>query len=299
MGTPALHAAIEHLRPRLWTICYRMTGRTSDADDLCQETVAKALSRGHQVVNTDPTGWLIRIATTTCLDHLRLETTRRRVTELADWLDTPGLAPGAVADDPERTTILREDVRYAVVVAFQQVSPRQRAALILHDVCDRSLAEVAEALGINTNAAKQLLHRARTAVGEARRRSDVDVPANSEVVDAISRAIEAGSLDDLASLLIEDAWGIVDGGGIVPVAGGPHLGREAIMRRFVNGWRRLDNVAMHTIVHHLNGEPTVIVRVASAPIAVAILQVETRAAGIASLRVDRDPRRLAAFACHP
>ena len=299
MGTSALHTAIEQHRRRLWMICYRMTGRTSDADDLCQETVARAVSRSDQLRDADPTGWLIRIATTVCLDHLRRDTTRRRVTELADWLDTPGLTPGTLVDDPERAAILREDVRYAVVVALQQISPRQRAALILHDVCDRSLVEVAEALEITANAAKQLLHRARVATSEARRTTDVEVPADPVVVEAVARAIETGSFDALAALLIEAAWGIVDGGGVVPVAGGPHLGREAIVRRFVNGWRRLDNVPMQAVVHLLNGEPTVIVRVAGMPVVVAVIQVETRRGGIVSLRVDRDPRRLRTFAARP
>ena len=117
--------------------------------------------------------------------------------------------------------------------------------------------------------------------------------------EAVARAIEAGSLEALESLLAEAAWGVVDGGGIVPVAGGPHLGRDAIMRRFINAWRRLDNVPMVPLVRVLNGEPVVIVRVASAPIVVAILQVETREGRIVSLRVDRDPRRLAAFAAAP
>ncbi|MFN0249652.1 MAG: sigma-70 family RNA polymerase sigma factor [Kofleriaceae bacterium] len=294
MGTPAIHIAVEQHRRRLWAICYRMTGRTSDADDLCQEAVARALSRSHQLVDDDPTGWLIRIATTVCLDHLRRETTRRRVTELADWLDTPGLGAGVPVDDPERVAILREDVRYAVVVALQQVSPRQRAALIMHDVCNRSLAEIAEVLELEVNAAKQLLHRARLAVKDARRTIDVDVPVDVTVVDAIARAIETGSLDVLASILLEDAWGIVDGGGVIPVVGGPHLGRDAIMRRFVNGWRRLDNVPLQASIQPLNGEPAVIVRIAGA--AITFIQVETRDARIASLRVDRDPRRLAALA---
>lgn len=276
-----------------------MTGRTSDADDLCQEALARALSRSEQVLDSDPTGWLIRVATNLCLDHLRRETTRRRVTELADWLDIPGLKPGTIVDDPERRAMLREDVRYAVVVALQQVSPRQRAALILHDVCDRSLTEIAEALDITTNAAKQLLHRARASASEARRTTAVDVPADTAVVEEIARAVETGSLDTLASILIEDAWGIVDGGDVIPVAGGPHLGRDAIMRRFVNGWRRLDNVPMQAIVHLLNGEPAVIVRIRNAPVVVAIIHVETRAAGIVSIRVDRDPRRLAPFAAAP
>lgn len=274
-----------------------MTGRTSDADDLCQEAVARALARSDQLRDADPTGWLVRIATTICLDHLRRQTVERRATELVDWLDAP--TPGSIVDDPERLTILRDEVRYAVIVALQQVAPRQRAALILHDVCDRSLAEVAEVLELNVNAAKQLLHRARTAVSEARRTVDVDTVVDSTVVDAIARAVETGSLDTLASLLLEDAWGVVDGGDIVPVAGGPHLGRDAIMRRFVNGWRRLDNVPMRAVIHTLNGEPTVIVRVAGAPIVPAIIHVETRAHQIASMRVDRDPRRLARFATQP
>jgi RNA polymerase sigma-70 factor, ECF subfamily len=295
MATSVLHEAIELHRRRLWAICYRMTGRTSEADDLCQETIARALSRSHQVLGADPAGWLMRIATTICLDHLRRETTQRRVTDLADWLDTPGLGPGTPVDDPERSAILREDVRYAVVVALQQVSPRQRAALVLHDVCDRSLADIAEALEIEVNAAKQLLHRARVAVKEARRTVDVDVPADSAVVEAIAHAVETGSLNTLASLLLEDAWGVVDGGGVIPVAGGPHLGRDAIVRRFVNGWRRLDNMSMHGFVRVLNGEPAVVVRIASAPIVVAMLHLETCDGGVASLRVDRNPHRLRAL----
>jgi RNA polymerase sigma-70 factor, ECF subfamily len=294
MQSSALHAAIEEHRRRLWAICYRMTGRTSDADDLCQEAVARALARSDQTTSADPTGWLLRIATTTCLDHLRRETARRRVTELADWLDTPGLRPGVLGEDPERVAILREDVRYAVVVALQQIPPRQRAALVLHDVCDRSLAEVAEVLEINANAVKQLLHRARSGLREARRTADVDVPADTSIVESIARAIEFGSLDALAALLLDDAWGVIDGGGIVPVAGGPHFGRDAIMRRFVNGWRRFENVPMSGAVQMVNGEPAVIVRI-TAHIVVAMIHLETREGRVASLRVDRDPRRLAAL----
>jgi DNA-directed RNA polymerase specialized sigma24 family protein len=44
--SPALVASIERCRRRLWTLCYRMTGRTSDADDLYQDTIARALQRG-------------------------------------------------------------------------------------------------------------------------------------------------------------------------------------------------------------------------------------------------------------
>jgi len=297
MTAPALHRAIEHSRKRLWAICYRMTGRSSDSDDLCQETIARAIERGGQVVDDDPTGWLIRIATTTCLDHLRRDLTRRRLTELVDPIDLPGLVPGELVADPERAAILRQDIRYAFVVALQHVSPRQRAALILHDVCDRPLADVAVALDINANAAKALVHRARVALASARHRDDVDVPVDAKLVEALARAVEDGELDRLASLLTEDAWGVVDGGDLVPAASRPSIGRRAVVQRFTNAWRRLDNVRLVGEVRALNGEPAVIVRIAGEPrIVVAVIHLETRDGRIVALRVDRDPRRTCAFA---
>jgi len=301
MSTPPhLLAAIERSRRRLWAICYRMTGATHDADDLCQEAIARAIERGDQLASDDATGWLVRIATTTCLDHLRRATVRERVTALVDPLDLSDLSPGDETDDPERAAILREDVRYAVVVALQALTPRQRAALVLHDVCDRPLAEVAEALEVNANAAKALLHRARVALAEARHRDDVDAPVDRGVVEALARAVEAGSLDQISALLAEDAWGVVDGGGVIPVATEPSLGREAVMRRFANAWRRLDNVPLTAEVRRLNGEPALIVRVTAAPhVVIAVMHVESRARQIAGLRIDRDPRRTAAFAVPP
>jgi RNA polymerase sigma-70 factor, ECF subfamily len=293
---PQLLVAIEQNRRRLWAICYRMTGGVQDAEDLCQETIARALERSEQRTADDPTGWLVRIATTTCLDHLRRATVRDRVM-LVDPLDMPELDPGELTSDPERVAILREDVRYAVIVALQALTAKQRAALVLHDVCDRSLAEVARALELQPNAAKALVYRARVALAEARRRDDVDVPVDTAVVETLARAIEAGSLDQIADLLADDAWGVVDGGGMIPVAPGPSLGRDAVMRRFVNAWRRLDNVPLTAEVRRLNGEPAVIVRVASAErIVVATIFVETAASRLVALRIDRDPRRTSKLA---
>jgi RNA polymerase sigma-70 factor, ECF subfamily len=294
---PHFLAAVERSRRRLWAICYRMTGSNQDADDLCQEAIARAIERADQTVAADPTGWLVRIATTTCLDHLRRATVRERVCSLVDPLDLPELAPGEAADDPERAAILREDVRYAVVVALQALNPRQRAALVLHDVCDRPIAEVAATLELAPNAAKALLHRARVALADARRHDDVDIPVDRGVVELLARAVEAGALDQIAALLADDAWGVVDGGGVIPVAESPSIGRDAVMRRFVNAWRRLDNVPLAAEVRRLNGEPAVIVRVAETPrVVVAMIHLESRARRITSLRIDRDPRRTAAFA---
>jgi RNA polymerase sigma-70 factor (ECF subfamily) len=299
MPSATLLAAIERCRRRVWMLCYRMTGSRADADDLAQESIARAIEREAQ--QTDPAtteGWLLRIATTTCLDHLRREARVRRVTDLVDPLDLPDLvAAGPPLPDPEAIAIRRDDLRFAVVVALQALSPRQRAVLVLHDVCDRPLAEVAEGLGSNPNATKALLHRARVAVTRARGRTDGDVTADPELVERFARAVEAYAIDDVAALCADDVWGVVDGGTEIRVATKPSLGRRAVARRFANAVRGLGPVPLGASVRVVNGELTVLIVLPSLGYApFALVHLETRAGAVQAIRVVRDPRKLAPFA---
>ena len=101
-------AAVERCRKRLWAHCYRMTGRRTEADDLSQEAIARAIERAEDLRDeTAVDGWLFRIATTVCLDHLRREQRTRALTELVDPVAFDEVA--APPTDPEATTILRDD----------------------------------------------------------------------------------------------------------------------------------------------------------------------------------------------
>jgi RNA polymerase sigma-70 factor (ECF subfamily) len=293
MPSGRLTATAERCRPRLWALCYRMTGSRTDADDLVQDALARAIEREAQLDHGDAAeGWLFRIATTVCLDHLRRQTRIRRATDLVDPVDLDGLpACGPSVTDPEAAAIRRDDLRFAVVVALQALSPRQRAALVLHDVCDRPIADVAATLGSNPNAAKALLHRARAALARARRRTDTDDVADAALVERFARAIERFAVDELAALCAEDVWGVVDGGGVVRVATKPSIGARAVARRWANAARRLGGLPVATTVRALNGEPAIVVTVAGAPF--ATVHLETRAGAVQAIRVVRDPRKLA------
>jgi RNA polymerase sigma-70 factor (ECF subfamily) len=271
-----------------------MTGQRADADDLTQEAVARAIERSEQATGEDPTGWLLRLTTRLCIDHLRRQKIQRRVAELIDPLsgDEWSIGEGA-SGAPEATALLREDLRYAVVVALQRLSGRQRAVLILHDVCERSFDEIAELVDSNSNAARAVLHRARTALTAARVHEDVDIPVDREVVEKFAKAIEAGAIDQLAELLASDVWGIVDGGSIVETAKKPTFGSRAVSRQWANAKRKLGQPVTAKIVL-LNGEPAIVVRLAAMPSAiVAVVHLETRAERVVALRVNRDPRRFA------
>jgi RNA polymerase sigma factor (sigma-70 family) len=285
-------AAVERCRKRLWAHCYRMTGRRAEADDLSQEAIARAIERADDLEDEAAAeGWLFRIATTVCLDHLRREQRSRAVTELVDPVAFDEVA--AAPADPEAASILRDDVRLAVVAALQHLAPKQRAVLLLHDVCGLSLAEAASTVGTNANAAKATLHRARAALDRARGRTVVDVPVDAAVVERLANALEARSVDALAALLADDVWGVVDGGGIVPTATRPTAGARALLRRFAKLRRRVP-LPVECRVVALNGEPAVLVTLPTAGQAVfASVHVETRAGRIVAMRVVRDPVKLA------
>ena len=285
-------AAVERCRKRLWAHCYRMTGRRTEADDLSQEAIARAIERADDLRDgAAADGWLFRIATTVCLDHLRRERRARAVTELVDPVafdDVP--SPPA---DPEATAVLRNDVRLAVVAALQHLAPKQRAALLLHDVCGLPLGEVATTIGTNGNAAKATLHRARAALARARGRTDVDVPVDRDVVERLARALESHAVDALAALLADDVWGVVDGGSVVRVATRPTFGARTLLRRFANLSRRVP-VPVACRVVRLNAEPAVVVTLPGAAHAVfASVHVETLGGRIVAMRVVRDPAKLA------
>jgi RNA polymerase sigma-70 factor (ECF subfamily) len=286
---PGLEKTLLQNRGRVWAICYRMTGLRAEADDLAQEALARAMERAEQARDPNAVGWLLRLTTTLCLDHLRRKKVERRLTELVDPLADPAVSAGTPG--PEGSAVLREDLRFAVMVALQRLSPRQRAVLILHDVCDQSLDEVAETIGTNPAAAKATLHRARVALAEARRLPRVDVPVDEAVVERFARAVAAGSIDDLSALLATDAWGITDGGGLVVTANKPSFGARAISRQWANAKRKLD-APVATDVVRLNGEAAIVIRLAGAPeVVVAVVHLETYGGLVRSLRVNRDPRR--------
>jgi RNA polymerase sigma factor (sigma-70 family) len=284
-------AAVERCRKRLWAHCYRMTGRRTDADDLSQEAIARAIERADDLDDgAAAEAWLFRIATTVCLDHHRRERRRWGVTELVDPVAFDDVH--ARSPDPEATTLLRDDVRLAVVAALQRLAPKQRAVLLLHDVCGLSLAEVATTIGGNANAAKATLHRARATLERARGRTDVDVPVDPEVVERLARALESRAVDALAALLADDVWGVVDGGGVVRVASRPTFGARTLLRRFANLSRRV-SVPVGCRVVRLNAEPAVLVTLPTAGhVVFASVHVETRGGRIVAMRVVRDPAKL-------
>jgi len=191
----AFAALAAAMRPELKRHCYRMMASLHDAEDCVQEALLRGW-REYEGLRDKTAGrpWLYSIATRVCLDALRSR--RRRQTLFGRSVDeaAPGKAPWVEPWIGEGG----DDIRLAFVSLLHGLTPRARAALLLHDALGMTAAEVAQALGLSVAAARSALQRARTQV-------PAPLPARIEVpVDAYVAAWNAGDLPALIGLLHND-----------------------------------------------------------------------------------------------
>src|ERR1019366_6590151 len=211
--------------------CRHLTRSAWDAEDLAQEAMARAFVTLGQMGSAPPNlrAWLFRVASNLWFDQLRR---RHREEPLGEH---------------DKTTPAR-DPRVSREVAgtlLGQLSPQERAAVVLKHAFDRSLEEIAGALSTTTGAVKAALHRGR---GKLVQPATNDTPAPAPgVLDAFCAEFNAADLDRLTSLLLDTAAVEVVG---ATTQYGPEAARRASrgvgIRSLVRARRRRSGARDHT-----------------------------------------------------
>lgn len=142
---------ITHLRPRLHRYCARMTGSAMDGEDVMQEAVFEAYRKLDRFDDTRPFGpWLFRIAHNRCIDFLRRRESRQAA-------EAAAVEPASVQPvDPIGPGLDR-----AVERLVLNLPPKERACVLLKDVFDYSLEEIAELVDSTIGGVKAALNRGR------------------------------------------------------------------------------------------------------------------------------------------
>ena len=220
----------EPLRPELYRFCRYLSRSAWDAEDLVQDALARAFATlgGLHEPPRNPRAWLFRVASNLWIDQVRRRDARPTVEATGDQ-PAPAAAPTAAPD---------RDTREAAGTLLVQLSPQERAAVVLKDAFDLGLDEIAEILSTSVGAVKAALHRGRGKLVEP----DPDImrtPAPG-ALDEFCAAFNARDLDRLTALLLDHATVEVVGASTIY---GAKNARETVLTGMLFGSQRMASLA--------------------------------------------------------
>ncbi|MFM8190628.1 MAG: sigma-70 family RNA polymerase sigma factor [Candidatus Nanopelagicus sp.] len=155
---------------QLYGAALRYTKNTHDAQDLVQDTFAKAFTSFHQFEpGTNLKAWLYRILTTTFINNYRKDQRRPQISagEVEDWQIADASShtsdQGKSAEDEVLEGIADKDVKEALSAMPEEF----RIAVYLSDVEGFSYKEIAEITNVPTGTVMSRLHRGRKLLRES------------------------------------------------------------------------------------------------------------------------------------
>jgi RNA polymerase sigma-70 factor (ECF subfamily) len=271
-------ASFDPLRPALIRVAYRMLGSVADAEDVVQDAYLRWAGADRAAVRV-PAAFLRRVVTRLCLDQLKTARAQRE-SYVGPWLPEPVVEAEEV-----------EDVTLPLMLALERRSPLERAAVLLHDVFGESFDQIADTIGRDAAACRQLASRARTNVRADHPRFPVASAHGQEIAQAFFTASRAGDITSLGALLANDVRFHADGGGKRPAAARLMIGRDEVTRAHAAIARLLTGKPSQ-LVHYgyINGLPGFVTREFDGVLQTTALLIEDER--IKAIYVMRNPDKL-------
>jgi RNA polymerase sigma-70 factor, ECF subfamily len=290
-GEQVVQAWNDH-RPYLVDLAFRMLGDIGAAEDVVQDAFARLLRTGPGEI-ADERGWLIVVTSRLCLDQIRSARARReRPHDAAEIEFVPG-DPAAAArqqpGDPADRVTLDDNVRLALLVMLQRLSPAERVVFVLHDIFQVPFSSIAETVGRPVPTCRQLARRARQKIADSQGNATFEVGRSEhrEVTEKFIAACARGDLDGLLQVLAPDAWGEFDGGPDDPVVRGVTHGAARVARQLLHYW----GPGTTLVTLPVAGQPALLGFIGKELAGVLVFTV--RAGRIQAVHVIGDPRQLA------
>ncbi len=158
---------------RVYSICYRFTGRESEAQDLTQEVFLKVFRNVRSFRSGEGSFgvWLARLTRNLLIDHYRRSKNERVTASIEEQL--PMLEEKAAIEGRTEAALAGREASEALQKALAKLSPDLRETVILRDVEGLEYREIAQVLGVPEGTVKSRLNRGRSELARALRQMRV------------------------------------------------------------------------------------------------------------------------------
>ena len=156
---------------QLYSAGMRMTRNAADAEDLVQETFAKAYASFHQFQpGTNLKAWLFRILTNTFINSYRKkqrEPQRAGTEEIEDWQLARAASHTSAGLKSAEAEALERLTDSGILRALRELPQEFRVAIYLADIEGYPYKEIAELMGTPIGTVMSRLHRGRAKLRKA------------------------------------------------------------------------------------------------------------------------------------
>jgi RNA polymerase sigma-70 factor (ECF subfamily) len=156
----AFRSLMEKHGRAVYKLAFRMTGNAHDAEDVVQETFFRAYRKLDEFEARSQFGsWVHRIAANCAYDVLRARARRQARFDSIDAAEE-GVREFAGSDPAPDRLVAGGEVRARLQAAMARLSTLERSAFTLRHLEGMSIAEIAQALDLEGESAKQSIFRA-------------------------------------------------------------------------------------------------------------------------------------------
>ncbi len=160
---------------RVYAICYRFTGKDSEAQDLTQDVFLRVFKsvKSFRAGEGSFAVWLTRLTRNLLIDHYRRTKMERATDSIEEQL--PMLEEKTALESRTDAILAGREASEALQSALAKLSPELRETVILRDLQELEYREVAVILGVPEGTVKSRLNRGRAELARILRRQKVSV----------------------------------------------------------------------------------------------------------------------------
>ena len=158
---------------RVYAICYRFTGKDSEAQDLTQDVFLRVFRsvKSFRAGEGSFAVWLTRLTRNLLIDHYRRSKMDRATDSIEDQL---GVMENRAAIESRTDAVLAgREASEVLQAALAKLSPELRETVILRDLEEMEYRDIALTLGVPEGTVKSRLNRGRAELARILRRQKV------------------------------------------------------------------------------------------------------------------------------